>query len=444
MTPIITVIDAPCGVGKTSWAIQEINEHPNGSYVFCTPLLDEIERIKRCCGDYKRFAEPQYENGRKLHGFHRLLAEGVDIAVTHATFLNANDETMQSISDGGYCCILDEVADEVISDFNSISTVEASEKQLVGKGDVALLLENKLIQVDQPTGKVTWIGSGGNDHKFSEVERLANMGRLYCIKNKLLVCVFPPEMFRLFNEVYVLTYRFESSMMKSYFDLFGLKYQKRSVVQVNGRYKLTAYDPAADYAFRQRLKKLVNVYDGVLNRPRRTMTATWYNNASKDALRTLRNDLQNYFTNVVSASASKDEVMWTCLASKKSDLKGKGYVQVRKLTAEERSMPADQKEQRERELSCWVPCNCIATNAYRHRWAMAYATDIRHNPLIHSWLESQNIAVNEDAFSLSCFLQWLCRSRVRDGQPVTIYIPSERIRRLFAAYLDEVVALETA
>lgn len=136
--------------------------------------------------------------------------------------------------------------------------------------------------------------------------------------------------------------------------------------------------------------------------------------------------------------------MWTCLASKKSDLKGKGYCQVRKLTAEERSLPKEQKERCERELSCWVPCNCIATNAFRNRWAMAYATDIRHNPLISGWLDNQGVAVDEDAFSLSCFIQWLCRSRVRDGQSVQIYIPSERVRRLFSAYLDEAAMQKAA
>lgn len=33
----ITIIDAPCGAGKTSFAIQHINENTSESFVFCTP-----------------------------------------------------------------------------------------------------------------------------------------------------------------------------------------------------------------------------------------------------------------------------------------------------------------------------------------------------------------------------------------------------------------------
>ena len=197
------------------------------------------------------------------------------------------------------------------------------------------------------------------------------------------------------------------------------------------------YDSLADYEFRRNLKSLVTVYDGALNRPRRTMTSTWYKNANKEAIKSLKNDIRNYFQHVVKATATKDEIAWTCIAGRQNDLKGNGYVRVRKLTPDESRLPKEQREQRERELNCFVACNAIATNAFRHRWALAYCVDIRHNPMIAGWLEKQHILVGEESFSLSCFLQWLCRSRVRDGLPVQIYIPSARIRELFSRYLSE-------
>ena len=42
----VKVIDAPCGVGKTTWAIQEMNDHDEREYIYCTPFLDEISRIR--------------------------------------------------------------------------------------------------------------------------------------------------------------------------------------------------------------------------------------------------------------------------------------------------------------------------------------------------------------------------------------------------------------
>ena len=43
----IHVIDAPCGAGKSSFAIQMINQHPEQRFIYCAPFLDELDRIKR-------------------------------------------------------------------------------------------------------------------------------------------------------------------------------------------------------------------------------------------------------------------------------------------------------------------------------------------------------------------------------------------------------------
>lgn len=42
----VTVVDSIMGSGKTSWAIQYINESPMATkFIFITPYLTEIERI---------------------------------------------------------------------------------------------------------------------------------------------------------------------------------------------------------------------------------------------------------------------------------------------------------------------------------------------------------------------------------------------------------------
>jgi hypothetical protein len=42
----IKVIDAICGAGKTSYAIQYMNENLDKLFVYVTPFLKEIERVK--------------------------------------------------------------------------------------------------------------------------------------------------------------------------------------------------------------------------------------------------------------------------------------------------------------------------------------------------------------------------------------------------------------
>lgn len=42
----INIVDSIMGSGKTSWAIQKMNEDKNNKYVFITPFLDEVKRIE--------------------------------------------------------------------------------------------------------------------------------------------------------------------------------------------------------------------------------------------------------------------------------------------------------------------------------------------------------------------------------------------------------------
>ena len=112
---MIRIIDAPCGAGKTSWAIQMMNEEQDQHFVYCSPFLSELERIKTKVPS-RRFKEPEHyvlsEEGAlisstKKESFDWLLFLKEDIAVTHSTFLNATEETESLICAGEYTLILD-------------------------------------------------------------------------------------------------------------------------------------------------------------------------------------------------------------------------------------------------------------------------------------------------------------------------------------------------
>ena len=40
---MITVMDAPCGAGKSTWAIKYINSNPQVNFIVITPFLKEVE-----------------------------------------------------------------------------------------------------------------------------------------------------------------------------------------------------------------------------------------------------------------------------------------------------------------------------------------------------------------------------------------------------------------
>jgi hypothetical protein len=57
------------------------------------------------------------------------------------------------------------------------------------------------------------------------------------------------------------------------------------------------------------------------------------------------------------------------------------------------------------------------------------------NPFVIRWLEEENKGAFEDAYALTELIQWVWRSRVRKGQPITLYLPNPRMRRLMAEWL---------
>ena len=442
----ITVIDAPCGAGKTSWAIQEMNRNKDRAYIYCTPFLDEVDRIRKACG-YRRFDEPKPYNGTKIDNFNDLLAGGGSIAVTHTTFLNATQETLDRIFDGDYTLILDEALD-VIMEFNSIKTVEDSPRQEMSPSDVQFLLNKGSIKI-HPDYRVEWVDADYNhDFKYAEVERLAKLGMLYCYRKKLLVTVFPPKIFLLFDKVYVLTYIFGGCVLKYYFQQHGIECALASIYENDGNYSVGEYTTDSDHNFRRRLRELVTVCDShTLNRPKRKLSMHWYDKANTEDFKQLRNDMGSYFNRYLSnASARNGDIMWTAPKKYAHRLRGKGFSMVRSLSKDELRLPEQELKNLKRTVDCFVSCNSKATNIYRNRWALAYCYDMHPNPMIWDSFSDFNdervakglapIIVDKREYAISCLIQWMCRSRIRDGKPISIYLPSDRMRKLFNDWVN--------
>ncbi|MBR0155944.1 MAG: DEAD/DEAH box helicase family protein [Clostridia bacterium] len=434
---MITIIDAPCGTGKTSWAIQEMNRHPEKPFVYCTPFLDEIQRVRISCGK-ERFKEPLPYTGTKIDDFNDLLSQNVNICVTHSTFLNSTEETLQAIHEGGYTLILDECLD-VVQPFNSISTVEDVPRQQMSKNDVKWLLTNGVITIGDDS-KVTWCGgTAGNDFKFSEAQRLACAGRLYCVNGTFLVTIFPPEIFTAFDEVFAMTYCFDGYTMKYYLIMFNLGYELRSIANDNGLYSLVPYNPDADYVFREKCAELIGFCsEDKLNQPEtRSLARNWFEKASKDDLKSLRNQLAHFYRRYLkSKNVKAADIMWTTLKPYDKDLKGAGYTQTASITKKEREkLSSSEIERLEKQYSCFVPCNARATNDFKDRWALAYCLNLYQNRYIIRFFKDNAVDIDEDAYTIANLVQWLCRSRLRKGKAIELYMPSLRMRKLLSKWL---------
>ena len=75
---------------------------------------------------------------------------------------------------------------------------------------------------------------------------------------------------------------------------------------------------------------------------------------------------------------------------------------------------------------CFVSRNARATNDLKDKRSLAYCVNLYHHPYIRAYFEDAGVAVSEDFYALLTMVQWIWRSAVRDGESITVYVPSER------------------
>lgn len=398
----ITVIDAPCGKGKTSWALQYMKEHQEDRrFIFITPFLDEVERVKETC---RTFVSPSDKSKSKRRDFKSLLVKGKSIVSTHSLFKGIDMETIDLIRAGGYTLVLDEVMD-VVEQVQNMS--ECDIKDVFDLGYLEKLEDGKVVATDK---------AHGYQGRFYDTIQDAKMNRLIYVNGTMLIWQFPADVFRAFDEVYNLTYLFDGQIQKYYYDLQGIEYRRCAVGQAqDDSYFIQEYVPVDyDRAFRQQVQGLVTIYDGPLNTIGKgwtTFSYNWYQkNKAGGLMRKLQLDTYNFFHNIANGGAMDN--MWTCFKEHQDTLKGAGYTKG------------------------FVAHNARATNKYRHKRNLAYLVNRFPRTPIISYFRHHGIEMDQDAFALSELIQWIWRSQIRDGKPVHLYMPSERMRTLFLDWLE--------
>lgn len=68
---------------------------------------------------------------------------------------------------------------------------------------------------------------------------------------------------------------------------------------------------------------------------------------------------------------------------------------------------------------------------------LAYLINMYNNPMINKFFKSKNVTIKEDDYALSCLIQWIFRSQIRDNKEINLYIPSSRMRYLLKEWLTK-------
>lgn len=409
----ITVIDSIMGSGKTSYIFDYMNTAyrertnwdegtvDNKRFIFITPWLDEVKRVKAACPDLV-FIEPEPVSGKKLNHFHDLVQSGRNIATTHQLFSMLNRESQEALSQAGYTLIIDE-------------ETECVKEYEINKDDITTLFETGMIYTDQ-YNRIQWDYEKKPyyDGRFSDIKALCDNGNLIRVDDTFWVWEFPIKFFQMFNEVYILTYLFEGSLLSTYLKANAMPYQMKSVRDS----KLMDYT-GDDTEIKQKLISLVHLIDdpklnaiGSSLHGGYSLSKNWYLNDLKhggNKIAQLRLNLENFYRNRVDGKSSDN--MWSVFNSFKDRLKGKRYTKG------------------------FTACNLKATNDHINRKNLAYPLNVFIRPRLVQYFKQCNVEPNQDLYALSQLIQWVWRSQIRRGDPITLYIPSKRMRELFKHWL---------
>ena len=405
----VNVIDSIMGSGKTTWVLDRIKKDNNPKYIVVTPTLSEVTRIiNECPNAY--FKEPETkEHNSKYYSFQELVRNGENIVTTHALFEYLTQDILTTLKFQGYTLIIDE----------ALSCVDVYSK--ITPKDLNILLNSKLAYVEPKSYRLKWNPKHSDyEGRFDTVKRLCENGNLVYFKEQTMLWEFPIELLSAFKEIWALTYLFQGSTMANYLKADGthiVMYSLRGKATKDIIPELIPYSETNEAEIKARLRTLIKTYDGKGNDVglskhlrHHPLSANWYKRkASPEDFKALRNNLYNFF--VYFAKSKTEHVAWTVFKAYRNKLKGKGYTKG------------------------FISNNTKATNDYIERKNVAYVQNTFYHPLIKTYFTERNVTVYDELYSLSEMIQFIWRFQIRRNDPITVYIPSSRMRNLFLAWL---------
>lgn len=343
-----------------------------------------------------------------------------------------DEECFELIEEGGYHLVLDET--------------------------VSLVNKSPITPQDYRALKGTWVGTEATNIKGMEkvfpVENiddyngkhtdflgLVKTGHIFVIKGadgkeKLVVFVVPPEKITCFEECHLLTYLFKGSETENWFKVFDVDYKHLKLDRA-GNMKWSLIDHDGEYCGSQ-FRELINIVDdrklNTIGRKKQGMrkeplSANWFDEKYKKASREsgqdfglvrLGNNLMNFFRHKMKAKPI--DVFYTC-PKKFRGILGNSYFD-----------PGLKK--RDKGEDTWLAVNTRATNDYADKRFVAVVQNIFPLRPVDAFFKYHGHKIDRDLYALSMLVQFIFRSAIRNGEQITLYLPSKRMRYLLQSWLQ--------
>lgn len=404
MAQVIEVVDSIMGSHKTSNIIKWMEDNPNERYIYISPLLSEVGEGGRlsCAVDKISFEYPSGSGSTKCESLLQLLSTGANISCTHSLYMALTEDHLRLIEDLGYILIIDEEVD-VIDGFD-----------MYNKDDYDWLYKHQMISHSEVDGMVSWVGDAdiGRASKYYMFKQYCDSQCLYVTKRSksMMVTQLPIRLMTVAKRVVVLTYMFKGNVLDCFLRLKGI--QTKDFNEIT----LKSVDKG-------KIRELITILP--LNKTLQgwSMSSSWYLGATKSQLDTIAKHIRNVS---LRTGAVFEDVMYTLpksrhIGGKVNLVKPVGFYKKRDALGGYQY--------------CWLPVQLRATNEYSSKSVLIHCYDRYPLVSVDSYLADYGFPIDRQVFALSELLQWVWRSRIRNGLGITVSIASKRMYNLFVDWL---------
>jgi len=411
LTSRVEVLDAIMGSGKTEGIIKWMLNNPNQRYLYISPMLTEVEeRIPASC-EALEFAFPNTETYQtKSNHLLSLLRDGSNISFTHSLFTELTKEHLALIEKQNYVMIIDE----------EVSLIEPY-KGRYSKGDITSLERAGHIKVhEDQLGRVEWLWEDMIEYtQYSGLKRLCEIEMLYCSKRDrdMMVTQLPIALIESSKRTIILSYLFEGSVMESFLKLKGVEISPFAEVQLMKDTEAVKREAKSLITFCSLPStKAVSNY---------SMSSTWYSqNATKEELKQVGGAIRAVYRKEGGENILVTLPKENTLPLLSNNRKNARYIVDKRMNIDD----------------CFLFCGARATNNYSDRHTAVHAYNRYVNRVVKAYLQDYGGEIgaipDDDLFALSEMLQWLWRTRIRNNQPINVYILPRRMELLLKQWLS--------
>lgn len=433
----ITIVDAVMGRGKSSWMINKLREGTQRTVV----VLSRITEVKR----YEAGLEglegvvSLAEGNLKTSRFSEALSNAQVILTTHKLYEDhLLEDTLDLISKGNWHLVIDEVP-AVFSPVKGIGFTDAD--GLLNNNYIeAEHLEDNIIRYYCPKetyNKCMAADDSRVPRHHKDIVKKARVKDLFYIDKEggrgFFTFNLQTQRISAFKSTTIMTYLFSETDLAYWCYFNNVEAKHKELVRDGEDFKLV--DNGGVYSGSQ-FADLIEIvkprqrgrgtrYGEKPNHFSATESKKLFNPESraKESLEVtseIRKSLRSLFRKPGKDRISPEDFMFTC---RKESIKA--FVDGKNGLTE--SFIGE---------NTWVPFNERAVNGHGGKHHLAFLYNVFPFTSVKESVEGRGVQYNDDRYALSVLLQWIWRSAIRNGDPIKLYLPSSRMRRILTDWLE--------